>query len=80
MCQSFDKCGLREVGHCRDFFMVVGQLESRLTWVLKRGFLEGTVQFSKYKFLRERSVEALSVAAQMRARGSSVLSALSLYI
>ena len=46
----------------------------------ERGVLEGTVQFSKYKFLRERSVEALSVAAQMRARGSSVLSALSLYI
>ena len=38
--QSFDKCVLREVGHCRDFFLVVGQLESRLTWVLKGVFLK----------------------------------------
>ena len=42
-------------------------------------FLEGAVYLSTKK-LRERSVEAISVAAQMRSRGSSVLSALSLYI
>ena len=41
--QSFDKCVLREVGHYRDFFMVVGQLESRFTWVLKGVFLEGEI-------------------------------------
>ena len=35
---------------------------------------------STCKFLRKRSVEAISVAAHMRARGSSVLSALSMYI
>ena len=46
----------------------------------ERSFLEGTVEFSTCKFLRKRSVEAISVAAQMRVRGSSVLSALSLYI
>ena len=46
----------------------------------ERDFLEGTVYLSTFQFLRERSVEAISVAAQMRARGSSVLSALSLYI
>ena len=46
----------------------------------ERSFLAGTVQLSTYKFLRNRSVEAMSVAAQMRSRGSSVLSALSLYI
>ena len=43
MFESFGKCVLRDVGHCRDFFMVVGQLESRFTWVLKGGFLEGFV-------------------------------------
>ena len=46
----------------------------------ERSFLAVTVQLSTYKFLRNRSVEAMSVAAHMRARGSSVLSALSLYI
>ena len=48
--QSFDKCVLREVGRCRDFFMVVGQLESRLTWVLKWVFLKALCSFQKISF------------------------------
>ena len=54
------------------FLMVVEQLESRFTWVLKGVFLKELCRF-QHKFLEERSVEALSVASN-----SSVLRALSL--
>ena len=50
MFQSFDKCVLREVGHCRDFFMVVGQLESRFTWVLKGVLLKALCSFKRVSF------------------------------
>ena len=50
--QSFDMCVLREVGHCqcRDFFMVVGQLGSRFTWVLKGVFLKALCSFQHITF------------------------------
>ena len=48
--QSFDTCVLREVGHCRVFFMVVGQLESRLTWVLKGVFFKALCIFQRFSF------------------------------
>ena len=54
------------------FLMVVEQLESRFMWVLEGVFLKVLCRF-QHKFLKERSVEATSVAAQMRARDSSVL-------
>ena len=57
-----------------------GAVGVTLHMCFERVFLESTVKFSTYKFLRKRSVEAISVAAQMRARGSSVLSGLALYI
>ena len=62
-----------------EFFHGGGAVGVTLHMCFERVFLEGTV-VSTYKFLRKRSVEALSVAAQMRARGSPVLSGLSLYI
>ena len=48
--QRFGKCVLREVGYCRDFFMVVGQLESRFTWVLKGVFLKELRSFQHVRF------------------------------
>ena len=50
--QSFDTCVLREVGHCRDFFIVVGQLESRFTWVLKGVFMKARCSFQHLSFRR----------------------------
>ena len=45
-------CVLREVGHChcRDFFIFVGQLESRFTWVLKAVFLKALCSFQHISF------------------------------
>ena len=50
--QSFDTCVFGEVCHCQcqDFFMVVGQLESRFTWVLKGVFLKALWSFQHVSF------------------------------
>ena len=48
--QSFDMCVLREVGHCRDFFMAVGQLGSRFAWVLEGVFLKALRSFQHITF------------------------------
>ena len=82
LCQSFDTCVFKEVGHChcRDFFHGCRTVGVTLHVGFETDFLEGGVYLSTKKFLRERPVEAISVVAQMRAGGSSVLSALSLDI
>ena len=49
------------------FFHGCGTVGVTLHVEKERDFLEGAVYLSTKKFLRERSVEAIPVAAQMRA-------------